>query len=280
MKLADRHYERHIQKSSTLPSINRKDIGEPVFTATKQIARYTTVQGIQADILCPQKDWPEAMLKEFFTNAWDFENDFYPSPMDGGKYTKDDRWITISIRIDNIPNREDIKLFRISVCNSNVVPVEVFKNLPLTFDFDIWGSTKRGQNRGTGGSLGDYLKRALGKGYASWIEYNSDASTGLHDIQWTEPLILRFKGQEYRVFIKVDKDIGNAYADIKGPYSSDALNYIEVCSTLPISTELLTGGYYISLRPVLQNYYLRFRASKTKYTTFNYEFTDENGVTH
>ena len=199
--------------------------------------------------------------------------------MEHGKHTKEDRWITVSIKIDNIPNREDIKFFRISIRNSNVAHVRVFKDLDLTFDYGIWGSTKRGQHRGTGGSLGDYMKRSLGKGYASWIEYNSDISTGLHDIQWTEPLILRFNGQKYKVFLKVDRDIGNVYVDIKGPSRSDAIDYIEVCATLPISTELLSGGFTASLRVKLLNYFLRFRTSKIKYTEFNYEYRDENGVT-
>lgn len=215
------------------------------------------------------------MLKEFLTKAWDFENDYYPSPMDGGKHTNDERWITVSIKIDNVPNREDIKFFRISVRNSNFAHVKVFKNLDLTLSYDIWGSTKRGQHRGTGGSLGDYLKRALGKGYASWSEYNSETQTDSHDIQWLEPLVLRFNGQEYKAYIKADKDIGNVYADINGPYRSYAIDYIEVCSTLPVNTGLVNGSGYAPLKTILLRYYSSFKIGKLKYTEFNYEFRNE-----
>ena len=172
MKYRGRHDENHTPKSKTLPS--RKDIGEPVFTATKQIARYTTVQGIQADISYLENEWPEVMLKDLLTNAWDFESDFYPSPLEGDKHTKDDRWITVSIKIVKVPERENMGLFRINIRNSNVAHVKVFKDLKLIFNYELWGSTKRGQHRGTGGALGDYLKRALGMAYATWSENSDD----------------------------------------------------------------------------------------------------------
>ena len=54
----------------------------------------------------------------------------------------------------------------------------------------------------------------------------------LSGIQWSEPLILRFNGQEYRIF--VDVDYNNIKARIEGPFSSDAIDYIKVCATLPI----------------------------------------------
>ena len=71
MKLADRHDENDTQKVKTLPS--RKDMGEPVFTATRQIARYMYRQGIQADTSYLQSDWPEVFLKELLTNGWDLK---------------------------------------------------------------------------------------------------------------------------------------------------------------------------------------------------------------
>lgn len=291
MKSADRQAEKHTQKSGTLPIPipiptptpipipGRKNIGEPVFTATKQITRYTTVKGIESDISYLEHDWPLVAFKELKTNAWDFENDSYPSPTDDGKHTKDNRWITVSIKVDKIPGRDDIKYLRISVRNSNIARVEVFKNLPLIFDFDIWGSTKRGQNRGTGGALGDFLKRVLGMGYASWYERNIDTHTGLQDIQWPEPLILRFNGQEYKAFIKVDKDVGDVYTDFKGPSKSDAVDYIEVCATLPVDSRLFASSIdtsrYLSMEAMLQNEYRGFVIGKHNYTTFNFELKKE-----
>ena len=103
--------------------------------------------------------------------------------------------------------------------------LKVFEDLNLIFDFDNWQSTKRNQHRGTGGALGDFLKRVLGMGYASWIEgsgdsyYDSDPdSDNFIDKQLKEPLTLRFNGQEYKVFIKVDRNISIG-TDIVGPAS-------------------------------------------------------------
>jgi hypothetical protein len=60
----------------------------------------------------------------------------------------------------------------------------------------------------TAGFLGDYLKRHGGMGYASWNNMarstgNSEVSND--DIQWEEPIIFRFNGSEYKVFVYYDR---------------------------------------------------------------------------
>ena len=102
---------------------------------------------------------------------------------------------------------DDLKLLRLTVRNSNHNKHEPFQNIDFIFDYDKWQSTKRNQYLGTGGALGDFLKRILGMGYASRNEgydttvvRNDDNSDFGSSKQWPEPLILRFNGQEYKYF--------------------------------------------------------------------------------
>ena len=57
----------------------------------------------------------------------------------------------------------------------------------------------------TASALGDFLKRILGMGYASWMNINgySIQEDSFEDKQWDEPVILRFNRREYRAFIVV-----------------------------------------------------------------------------
>ena len=133
-----------------------------------------------------------------------------------------------------------MRVFRIADTNSNLDRIEVFgqrEGLEQIFDYTQWLSTKRYQHRITAGSLGDYLKRHGGMGYASW---NNLARNGIGDndgdsdddnIQWEEPLIFRFNGCEYTVFIYYDRYRGLPESVIKYAGKSDAIDYTEVeCS--------------------------------------------------
>lgn len=227
--------------------------------------------------------WPRLTFKELIVNAWDFLNDFYPSHIDGGQHGKDERWISVTVTIDDVPGHHDIEFIRISVCNSNIASVKVFKHLKQTFDYDIWGSTKRGQHRGTGGALGDYLKRVLGMGYALWSSSSNivtNDNDSREDIQWTEPIVLRFNKQEYRAFIKVDKDIGNVYADFEGPYKSDSADYIEVCATLPMPLSIvqLNSPTDSIVEDIRSEFYV-FQLGKTIYTKFDFKINMNGELT-
>ena len=226
----------------------------PVATSTKQVAGYFTVSGIENELSIPEHMWPCFALKELSDNAYDWLNDYYPiSNVINRYYTRSSnynnsktrtRYIAIRIQIDKIPNDADLtRIFRIAVRNSNVDQIEVFggglEGLQQIFDYTQWLSTKRYQHRMTAGSLGDYLKRHGGMGYASWnnivrgsseVNYDND-----NNIQWEEPIIFRFNGTEYKVLIYYDVYKGIPESVIKYVGKSDAVDYTEVECALPVS---------------------------------------------
>jgi hypothetical protein len=199
-----------------------------VSTTVRQTAAYLTIEGIQSETSYPEEQWPCFAVKELIENSYDFLNHYYP------KASKELRKISIHAKIDRAG------IYRISVRNSNVNNIAVFEPLEPKFDYNNWSGTKRNQNRGTSGALGDALKRILGMGYASWT---SDAETRAHQddptfieykqLQWPEPIILRFNKKEWRVYLIVE-DGPNPIAKPDGPFScEDASNYTEVEIALP-----------------------------------------------
>jgi hypothetical protein len=70
------------------------------------------------------------------------------------------------------------------------------------------------------------------------------------DKQWPEPLIFRFNSQEYKVFIKVDRNI-SIETRIEGPGSSYAIGYTEVCALL-VKPSTRLNSYFVSLPIPLQ----------------------------
>ena len=259
-------------------------VQKPVFTTIKQISRYITVSGIVSEISWEQKAWPKIAEKEMLTNAWDFLNVYYPPET----YSKDYRYIRVTVRLDEASTRdEDINLLRLTVRNSNHDKHEIFQNLDLVFDYEKWQSTKRNQYLGTGGALGDFLKRVLGMGYASWVEGCCDITTvGQGDDadddyfysgikQWPEPLILRFNGQEYKIFLVVDSNI-SVGTRIEGPTSSSAIDYTEVCATLPVTklqclnSTKYNGSIQLPILDDLEQYFKTFRLGKRKTTDLDF----------
>jgi hypothetical protein len=185
--------------------------GGPVYTTVSQKKRYITISGIESDISWQEHEWPEFGFKELGGNANDCLKVYYP------RATAAERKIAFKLIIDTV-TRKPINILRIVVRNSNVKNYEVFQDLPGTFDYDNWVSTKRNQHRMTGGGLGDFLKRGLGMGYASWTAgYNPDTDDSFEEKQWPEPVILRFNRKEYKVFLIVKS--GNPFPDIKGPFT-------------------------------------------------------------
>jgi len=289
------HDKKTLTPSSTIErGVERKSenkptpiVRKPVFTTIKQISRYVTVSGIVSELSWEQKAWPKIAEKEMLTNAWDFLNVYYPSET----YSKDYRYIRVTVRLDEASTRdEDINLLRLTVRNSNHDKHEIFQNLYLVFDYDKWQSTKRNQYLGTGGALGDFLKRVLGMGYASWVEDCCDTTTagqgdndksGADDYfdsgtkQWPEPLILRFNGQEYKIFLVVDSNI-SVGTRIEGPTSSSATSYTEVCVTLPVTkSQCLNSTYYngslqLPLLDDLEQYFKTFRVGKRRTTNLDF----------
>jgi len=251
---------KEIAKKARPPSII-------VSTSTKQIMNYVTVKSIESETSYVERDWPLFCLKESMDNSYDFLNDNYKNS------PKEHRTIAVWARIFKQDN-----ILRMKVLNSNVNNITVFDNLKATFDFNQWYSSKRDQHRLTCGSLGDALKRILGMGYASITRI--DLGDSFEDKQWNEPLILRFNGKEYKVFIRVNKARQEINSEIQGPYEIDnkALlwkkqrdNCIEVEFALPLLTTTAGQGddyYHSNLCNKLRDYFRIYKVpkSRTKFT--------------
>jgi hypothetical protein len=187
----------HVDKDSrnaSKTSIPSRDI----FTSTSQKKKYITIAGIESDTSYLEYQWPLFAEKELNDNADDSFKVYYPNA------TADERKISTKVTIDTL-TKQPINILRLAVRNSNVNNYQVFPNLSGIFDYNSWGSTKRYQHKMTASALGDFLKRVLGMGYASWMNINgySTQEDSFEDKQWDEPVILRFNRKEYRAFIVV-----------------------------------------------------------------------------
>jgi hypothetical protein len=237
------------------------------------MAGYFTVPGIENELSIPEPDWPCFALKELLDNPYDWLNDYYPSSSIGNNETKRRRYIAIRIQIDKIPNDTDlIRIFRIAVRNSNVDQIQVFggglEGLQQIFDYSQWLSTKRYQHRMTAGFLGDYLKRHGGMGYASWnniVRSSSEVSYDNDNIQWEKPIIFRFNGTEYKVFVYYDRYRGAPESVIKYAGKSDAIDYTEVECALPVSRINCNGSDSdtVPLFDKLYKYYTLYKIPKS-----------------
>jgi hypothetical protein len=240
----------------------------PVSTSVKQSTGYITVKGIQSETSYQEHDWPLFALKELMDNGYDSLNTYYSTN------SEEERKIAVWIKIDPIPEviastipqpnqfapaKVITHIIRIAVRNSNINNHRVFENIEEIFDFNKWYSSKRNQHRMTCGSLGDFLKRVLGMGYATWTnDYNSEDS--FESKQWGEPVILRFNNQERKAFIVVE-DL-SPYAVIKKPVEYDAPNSIEVEVALPLPT--YWNNNHQDLLDKLKRFYGIYKLAKRK----------------
>jgi hypothetical protein len=247
-------------------SFNKKRKG-PVSTSTRQSTSYVTVKGIESETSYQEPDWPVFTMKELMDNAYDFLNDYYSNE------SKEARKIAVRVKVDSSSSN----ILRMAVRNSNVNNIPVFENLEQVFDYDRWYSSKRNQHRMTCGSLGDFLKRVLGMGYASWTS-NDNLEDSFIDKQWKEPVILRFNKQECKAFIIVDRDNHTISSDVKEPTKFDAPDFTEVEIALP-----LPGHYWneeeqhqheVLLLDRLEKYYKIYKLAKSR-TDFSFCKKDE-----
>jgi hypothetical protein len=122
----------------------------------------------------------------------------------------------------------------------------------------------------TAGSLGDYLKRHGGMGYASWNNIarssNSEVSYDDNNIQWEEPIIFRFNGSEYKVFVYYDRYRGLPESVIKYAGKSDSIDYTEVECALPVSRITFNGSDSdaVPLFYKLYQYYTLYKIPKSE----------------
>lgn len=240
---------KKMEKNAYPPSQQHRRKG-PVATSTVKLMSYITIKAIESDTSYLQLQWLLFALKELLDNAWDFLNDYY------SQSPKEDRKIGVGIEIDRKPQGRK-NILRIRVLNSNVDNISAFENLDATFNYDQWYSTKRYQHRETCGSLGDFLKRGLGMGYAAWTE-GIDDDNSFTDEQWEEPLIVRRNGKETRVFIVVNKGssepIKVEFED--GASYDDTYTEVEVAMPLRYWNESLTHQ--------LEEYYKKYKIGKSK----------------
>jgi hypothetical protein len=216
---------------------------------------YITVKAIESETSYLLFQWPVFALKELIDNAWDFLNDYYPNN------PKEDRKIGVTIKVDLKTNGEK-NILRIAVRNSNVDNISMFEDLNSVFDYDRWYSTKRYQHRETCGSLGDFLKRGLGMGYASWTEGINDDNS-FTDKQWEEPLIVIHNGEENGVYITVNKG-SNEPIKVEfeeGPSHSATHTEVEVALPVDQSIEDIVSK--------LEQYYKIYKIGKSR-TDFSF----------
>lgn len=255
------------RKTSTLPTapVRRPRLG-PIFTSVSQRIRYITIDGIISDTSYQEIQWPEFALKELADNSYEFLLVNYPDA------TAEVRKISTRLKIDTT-TYPLVKILRIAVRNSNPDNHVAFPDIRAIFDYDRWGSTKRSQHRMTAGGLGDFLKRVLGMGYASWTATNNGSTDdSFEDKQWPEPVILRFNGIQYQVFLVVSGD-KILPPTIDGPVTINSIGTdTEVQVALPL-VNCWTGNYENSLLlKRLEKYYKTFKLIKRN---IDFSFTSE-----
>ncbi|HEU4443169.1 MAG TPA: hypothetical protein VFR94_00685 [Nitrososphaeraceae archaeon] len=252
----------HVDKESKIASktYTPPNIRGSVFTSTSQKKRYITIPGIESDTSYQEFQWPMFAVKELSDNAVDFLKENYSNA------TANERKIATSVKLDTVVKP---KMLRIAVRNSNVDNSPVFQNLDGIFDYDNWVSTKRNQHRMTAGGLGDFLKRALGMGYASWTGHNDNPKDSFEEEQWKEPVILRFNRKEYKVFLIVNND--NPLTRKEGPIITGIGSDTEVEVALPLTASYWDTAHS-SFLDDLERYYKTFKLPKRN---LNFSFTRE-----
>src|SRR5215207_7522120 len=180
------HVDKDAKNDSKEGGGSSKQRKGPAWTSTKQSMSYITVRGIESDTSWQEYEWPKQTMIQLISNAYDWFHDYYP---DG---TKEIRKIAVRVKIEPILDENKRRtIIRIAVRNSNVDDIPVFENLDQIFDYTQFHSTKRHQHRDVSGALGDFLKRGLGMGYASWTD-NYDQERKDSAIasfkQWPEPI--------------------------------------------------------------------------------------------
>jgi hypothetical protein len=237
----------HVDKDSKNASISSTPPRD-IFTSTSQKKKYITIAGIESDTSYLEYQWPTFAIKELNDNADDFFKVYYPNA------TNNERKVSTKVTIDTVVKRP-VNIIRIAVRNSNVNNYQVFSNPSGIFDYNSWGSTKRYQHKMTASALGDFLKRILGMGYASWTNINSySTQDSFEDKQWDEPVILRFNRKEYKAFIEVvNGDIKPTRIEESATITKDIGTDTEVEVALPLSAHWNTN--YNALLNHLERYH-------------------------
>jgi hypothetical protein len=246
----------------------KKIIRGPASTSTKQTRGYFTNEGITNETSLLEHNWPKFAVKELIDNSYDFLNDVYPNA------EIQDRKIALSIKIES---HNPVGIIRIAVRNSNVDDIPVFEGLHEIFDFNKWYSSKRHHHRVTAGALGDFLKRVLGMGYASWTSMDNP-DDWFEDKQWPEPVTLRFNKQQHAVFVQVNRETSEITPVFVGPIEYEAaVNFTEVEVALPVPRHW--KGLHNGLLTNLESYYKiqKLTKSRTEFSFIGIESKEQEG---
>jgi hypothetical protein len=255
-----------IQKALTpLAYSNTSTAAVGVRTSTKQSMDYVTINGIVQRINYTVDRFPEWILNQLMINAIDFLNNNY--------YSKPDTRMIVWVNV-----QQKSEVLRIRVRNSNDFNLNPFPlNLHAIFDLTTFNSTKRHQRGISGGALGDALKEILAMPYA--LISSTDDGSSFTRKQWEEPLVVRFCGQEYRVYLYVNKadDNNPITSKVDGPYPLDCVgndtdNFIEFEVFMPLIPAIVSRN--TNLIENLRQQYKAFLLARHR--RLKLYFTDNN----
>jgi hypothetical protein len=265
--------DQSVGKTSTpiQPNVSKTSIGTKVGvrTSSKQSMDYITVKGISQRTNYPPNKLIEFVVKELVDNAIDFLND------NSSTSNNTSVWLNLKQEITEI-YQQSLNVLHITVRNSNEFGIMPFPDVLAVFDMSTFDSTKRHQHRISGGALGDALKETLAIPYA--LISSTDDGSSFERKQWELPLVLRFCGQEYRVYLHVDKtdDIEPIRPRVDGPYQLEQQlgndhhnnNIIEVQVTIPLVNSVL--GDCSDLVQRLQRLYSMYKLCNGKRIQFHF----------
>ena len=194
-------------------------------------------------------------------------------------------WLNLRLEKITYQQEQQLKVLRITVRNSNEFGIIPFADVPAVFDMNTFDSTKRHQHRVSGGALGDALKEILAIPYA--LISSTDDGSSFERKQWKVPLVLRFCGQEYKVYLHVDKTNDNTpiYTIVDGPNEQQQQqqqqqlisnnHIVEVQVTIPLINSVLGDCTDLSQR--LQQLYNMYKLCSGKRIQFHFDKEEEQG---
>jgi hypothetical protein len=192
-----------------------------IFSSRKHSMDYVTKDGVvlrtgYASVVY----WYILVVKELLDNAVDFLWKYYPG--------------SANEAIDTSISKND-EVIHIKGSNTNEKNFTVFQNLDLIFNYDMRSGSKQNEYVISRGMLGDAMKQILSFGYVlTHLENDKDAFI---DRQWEYPLVIRRNGQEFNVYLHVDKAKEEIYATYGCVGNVKKVN-TEIEVTLPISNDL------------------------------------------
>ena len=107
-------------------------------------------------------------------------------------------------------------------------------------------------------------------GYASWAGHNDNPKDSFEDEQWEEPVILRFNGKEYMVFLVVNND--NPLTRKEGPTSAED---IDTDTEVEIALPLIASYWNIAQSSLLDNLERYYKTFKLVKRNVDFTFTRE-----